>query len=204
MRAISRRACALALLIGSADGSIAAERPHRIDRAAADRIMAQYDEAIRSADEFMRLYPVIAWGMSVRGAYFYMRGNFPAAANDLAMFSEAPDWPREMIWLFLARSRRGEDGRAELAAGARRLTSQEWPCPAIELFLGQRTPAEMLSAADKAGKRCEGLFYSAQWQLLHGRDADAVATYRATLDVCPPDELGEYGYAITELVRLAQ
>jgi lipoprotein NlpI len=204
MRATFWGACVLVLLVGSANGSTAAQPPRRIDRAAADRIMVQYDEAVRSANEFMRLYPVVAWGKSLRGAYSYMRGDFPSAALDLAMFSKAPDYPREMIWLFLARTRLGENGADELAAGAAQVKSHQWPNPAIELFLDRRTPAGMQAAADAAGRRCEGLFYAAQWQVLRGRNADAIATYRRTLDVCPPHELGEYGYAITELVRLAR
>ena len=194
---------ALLAAIGAACAPAAAQSPHQIDRAAADGIMASYDDGIRMADEFMRLVPAVAWGMSVRGTYFFLRGNFAAAAKDFALSSDVLDWPDDMILLFLARARLGADGAAELAAGAARLKTPDWREAMIELLLGRGTLAEMQATADRAGRRCAGLFYAAQWNLLHGQVADATARYRDALDVCPRDGL-EYGYAITELVRLSQ
>jgi hypothetical protein len=140
--------------------------------------------------------------MSLRGASFFLRGNFAQSVQDLQIAS-AGGLQRDRIWLFLARARLGEDGAAELAAGQDVTKPGGWPAQAIEMFLGRRTPAQMQSAAVAAGQACEGLFFAAQWHLLHGDEAGAVAVYRETLDACPAGEI-EYDYAITELVRLAR
>jgi hypothetical protein len=201
----SWRAGTVALLtaIGSATAPAAAQSTHRIDLDASDQIRAGYDDGIRTANEFMRLYPAVAWGLSLRGTYFFLRGDFAEAAQDLAFASRVLDRPDDMVFLFLARGRLGQDGSAELAAGAARLTGRDWRTPVIGLFLGRRTLGEMEAAAEKAGQNCQSLFYAAQWELLRGHKADAAARYHVSLDVCPRDGL-EYGYAITELVRLAQ
>jgi len=163
--------------------------------------MAGYDRDIRLANEFMRQYPVLILGMSLRGTTYYVRGDFAAAVQDLRIASVAGA-PRDRIWLFLARSRLGEDGRAELAAGRSRSKPGGWPDPVVAMFLGERTPAQMQAAAVKAGKRCEGLFFAAQWHLLRGDEAGTIAAYRNVLDACPRDGT-EYDHAIVELVRLA-
>ncbi len=203
MRRLSLTACAAALLTAFAPaGSFAAARsPHQIDRRAAEKIMADYDQAIETANEFMRQYPARAFGLSLRGKYFFLRGDYAAAADDLAFSSKILDRPDDLIWLFLARAWLGLNGTADLAAGAARLRLQGWPSPVVELFLGKRTPAEMQAAAARAGKTCEGLYYAAQWRILRGEDTDAIALYRNMLDVCPKKST-EYGYAITEIVRL--
>lgn len=163
--------------------------------------MAGYERNITLANEFMRQYPVVILGMSLRGTSFFLGGNFAQAAEDLRVASAAGS-PRDRIWLFLARARLGEGAAAELAAGQDMTKPGGWPAPAIDMFLGRRTPAQMRSAAVRAGRACEGLFFAAQWHLLRGDDAGAVAVYRETLDACPAGET-EYDYAITELVRLA-
>jgi lipoprotein NlpI len=203
-RNVASVACAATLLTALAvAGSFAAaaRSPHRIDRRAAEKIMADYDRAIETANTFMQLYPAVAFGLSLRGEYFFLRGDYAAAADDLAYSSKILDGPDDMIWLFLARARLGMNGAADLAAGAARLQLQGWPSAVVELFLGKRTLAELQAAAAKAGKTCEGLFYAAQWRILRREDTDAIALYRNMLDLCPEGGT-EYGYAITELVRL--
>jgi lipoprotein NlpI len=204
MRRTGLTACAATLLtVLAAAGSLAAaaQPSHQIDRRAAEKIMADYDRAIATANEFMWLYPAVAVGLSLRGAYSFLKADYAAAAEDLAFASRILDRPDDMIWLFLARARLGIDGSADLAAGAARLRLKGWPSPVVELFLGKRTLAEMQAAAARAGKTCEGLFYAAQWRILRAEDADAMALYRNALDACPEGST-EHGYAITEIVRL--
>jgi len=198
MRRLSLTACAAVLLTAFA---AVAQSSHQIDRRAAEKIMADYGHAIETANEFMRQYPAMALGLSLRGKYSFLRGDYASAAEDLAFSSKILDRPDDLIWLFLACARLGMKGTADLAAGAARLRLQGWPSPVVELFLGKRTLAEMQAAAASAGKTCEGLYYAAQWRILRGEDTDAIALYRNVLDLCP-EESTEYGYAITEIVRL--
>jgi lipoprotein NlpI len=106
-----------------------------------------------------------------------------------------------MIWRYLARERAGENGAEELKANATRLKSKEWPHPVIELYLGQRSPAEMLSVAKLEDQRCEAQFYSGEWYLLRGSRAAAATVLQAAADSCP-EEFVEYAGALAELKRL--
>jgi lipoprotein NlpI len=89
-----------------------------------------------------------------------------------------------LIWFYLSRERAGENGAAELEAKAAKLKRMEWPYPVIELYLGGRSPAEVLSVASKADERCEAQFYGGEWHLLRGHRAEAAAALQAAVDTC--------------------
>ena len=133
-------------------------------------------------------------------AYFY-QGNFKAAAAALSRANELEEDAYSVIWRYLARERGGENGTAELEADAARLKSTDWPYPVIELYLGRRSPAEMLSAASKAEERCEAQFYNGEWHLLGGNRAAAATALQAATDICSKDFV-EYKGVVAELKRL--
>ena len=108
-----------------------------------------------------------------------------------------------LIWRYLARERAGESGAAEFAASAARSKSADWPDPIVELYLGQRSPADVLSAASKADERCEAQFYIGEWHLLHGDRTAAAAALQTAADSCPK-EFDEYTGALAELKRLTR
>ena len=107
-----------------------------------------------------------------------------------------------MIWRYLARERAGENGSAELEANAARLKSKDWPYPVVELYLGGRSPADVLSIASKPNERCEAQFYSGEWHLLRGNRAAAATALQAAADTCSND-FDEYAGALAELKRLS-
>jgi lipoprotein NlpI len=106
-----------------------------------------------------------------------------------------------VIWGYLARERMGEDGMAELEAKAAQLKSTDWPYPVIELYLGRRSPADVLLVASKAEERCEAQFYNGEWHLLRGNRAAAATALKAAADICPKSFF-EYEGALAELKRL--
>jgi lipoprotein NlpI len=106
-----------------------------------------------------------------------------------------------MIWRYLARERAGEDGAAELETNAARLKSNDWPRPAINLYLGKTSPEELLSAAGKPEERCWAQFYVGEWSLLHGDRAAAATALQAVADTCPK-RFFEYAGAMAELKRM--
>ena len=71
----------------------------------------------------------------------------------------------------------------------------------IQLYLGGRSPAEVLSLASKSEEQCEAEFYSGEWHLLRGMRATAATHLRAAADICPKDFF-EYRAALAELQRL--
>ena len=159
-----------------------------------------YDRAIQDYDQAILLNPKNANTHSERGRTYFYQGNFKAAAAALLRANKLEDNPYSMIWLYLARERAGQNGAAELKANAVRLKSKEWPYPVIELYLGQRPPAEILSVA-KPEDRCEAQFYSGEWHLLRGeRDAAATALKVATASCS--EEFVEYLGALAELKQL--
>ena len=107
-----------------------------------------------------------------------------------------------MIWRYLARERGGENGAAELAASSARLKSKDWPYPVVELYLGGRSPADVLAVTGKPDERCEAQFYSGEWHLLRGNRATAATALQAAADTCSKT-LEEYAAALVELKQLA-
>jgi rhomboid protease GluP len=119
----------------------------------------------------------------------------------LSRANELDDSAYPAIWLYLARERGGENGMAELQANAARLKRADWPYPVIELCLGSRPPAEILSLASKPEERCQAQFYTGEWYLLHGNRAAAASALQAAANICSKD-LPEYAGVSAELKRL--
>ena len=160
-----------------------------------------YGRAIQDYDQAIQLNPMNADAHSGRGRAYFDQGNFKEAALALSRANELEDNAYSIIWHYLARQRGGENGRAELEADATRLKSKDWPYPVIELYLGGRSPAEVLSLAGKPEERCEAEFYSGEWHLLHGNRAAAATALQAAADMCSKDFF-EYKGALAELKRL--
>jgi lipoprotein NlpI len=127
---------------------------------------------------------------------------FDAAASDFAgAVQQEPNGARQVFWLYLARSRIGGGNPiAELQANATKLKRPDWPYPIVELFLGDRTPAATLAAANGTNERCEAQFYVGEWHVLR-KDGAATDSLKAALDTCPK-HLIEYSSAQAELKRL--
>jgi tetratricopeptide (TPR) repeat protein len=160
-----------------------------------------YDRAIQDYDLGIQLDPKNAGAHSKRGFASFYQGNFKAAAAALSRANELEEDTYSIIWRYLARERAGENGTAELEADAARLKSADWPYPVIELYLGRRSPADVLSATGKADERCEAQFYNGEWHLLRGNRATAATALQAAADICSKDFL-EYKGALIELKRL--
>ena len=107
-----------------------------------------------------------------------------------------------MLWRYLARAHTGQDDTAELAAGAIRLTSEDWPHAVIAFYLGQRSLDEMRTAARNTHE-CESAFYAGEWELLRGNSGEAKASLQVAADACPRTFV-EYEGAISQLKRLGQ
>jgi tetratricopeptide (TPR) repeat protein len=135
-------------------------------------------------------------------AYFH-RGDFVAAARHLREGGDRNAY--SFLWLYLASSRIGEPNTKEnLQENATRLNLLEWPYPVIELFLGQRTPVDMVAAATSQDEICESQFYLGQWYLLRDERAASIEALRKVIDDTCSRDLIEFAGAATELKRLGQ
>ena len=172
-----------------------------LKRGGAYESKGDYDRAIQDYDLAIQVDPKNAGAHKGSGFAYFYQGNFKAAAAALSRANELEEDAYSVIWRYLARERGGENGTAELEADAARLKSTDWPYPVIELYLGRRSPSDILSAASKAEERCEAQFYNGEWHLLRGNRAAAATALQAATDICSKDFF-EYKGAVAELKRL--
>ena len=161
------------------------------------------DRAIQDYDQAIKLDPTNGDAYVGRGDAYEIKNDPDRAIQDYgqAIQLKLKDDIYSAIWRYLARERAGENGAAELEADAARLNSKDWPYPVIELYLGRRSPAEVLSVASNPDENCDAQFYTGEWHLLHGNSAAAAIALRATAAVCPSDTF-EYKGTLAELKRL--
>jgi hypothetical protein len=70
------------------------------------------------------------------------------------------------------------------------------------LFLGKRTPEEILAAAPPTlSERCDAKIYIGEWYLLQREDSKALDALNGAVSTCPKADL-MYGLARAELKRL--
>jgi lipoprotein NlpI len=159
-----------------------------------DRAIADYTEALRVDPQFVTSY-------NSRGYIQFYKGDFAAAAADLLRSIEMRDSLYPMIYRYLARSRAGENAKAELEANLARIKSQDWPYAVAEFYLGRRTLEGLNAAAKTADNKCEARFYLGEWHLLQKKNAEAAVELKAALDTCPKTFI-EHDGAVAELKRL--
>jgi lipoprotein NlpI len=162
-----------------------------------------YEHVIADTTETLQLYPDAAVIRATRGRAPFFQADFSAAAADLSRSVALKDDPYTTIWLFLARRRAGPEGESELASGAGKLKSTDWPYPVVDFYLGRRSADEMQAAATKPEEKCEAAFYLAEWHLLKANAAEAKPLLQTAADTCP-EGFVEHSGAQAELKRLAQ
>jgi lipoprotein NlpI len=159
-----------------------------------DRAIADYTEAVQ-------LGPKNAAHYRGRGYAYFYKGDFTASAADLLRATDLADNAYGMLFRYLARGRLEQDGAAELSASAARLKSKDWPYAVIDFYLGLSSLAEMRAAANRPKEKCEAEFYTGQWHLLRGSNAEARTALQVAADACPKTYV-EYSGAVAELKRL--
>jgi tetratricopeptide (TPR) repeat protein len=145
-----------------------------------DRAVADYAEAIQRDPSNVNHH-------IERGYANFFRGDFSASAADLhrALNLEPHDYRKDDLALFryLARSRAGQEARAELEAAR-----PYWPDEinsVFDLYLGDATPEETLKLNSSTTDRCKAGFYVGQWYLIRGERAEARRHLQsATADEC--------------------
>jgi tetratricopeptide (TPR) repeat protein len=158
------------------------------------RAMSDHTSAIR-------LDPNHADAYKHRGMANFEKGEFLSAASDLLHAVEIKDDAYLLLWRYLTRGRVGQDGATELAAGAARLTSKDWPFALVELYLGKRTADEIRASVAQPKETCEAAFFVGQYQVLRGNKAEARSALQAATEICPK-HLAEHDGAVAELRRL--
>lgn len=175
-------------------------------RGAAKRAKGDLDGAIADFTRTIEIDPHLALAYKARGRTRYYKGEFALATTDLARSLELKPDAYTPIWLFLARTRSGSDGKNEFVTDTTKLDTAKWPAPVTTLYLGKGTPASVLSGAENPDPKtrqeqvCEANFYVGQWHLLKGNRTQALASLRTARDQCPKNFV-EYTGAVYELKR---
>ena len=163
--------------------------------------LAEYDEAIRHQPGNGYLY-------FFRGFIRLYIDSANSAVDDLAAAVRlAPSFHYAAIWLYIARTRSGQDAGAELSEHARKLDQTIWPWPVVALFLGPLDVESVRLAARRTDnpntqrtQGCDADFYVGVYQQLKGARNDAQRSWQSVAAGCsniPP------GYvARLELERL--
>jgi tetratricopeptide (TPR) repeat protein len=159
--------------------------------------------AIADSTEAIQLDPNEATAYRIRGYAYFGNGDFAAAAADLLRASNLAVDAYGAIWLFLARSRAGENGTVELVVNATRSRVKGWPGPVIDLYLGRRAFEEVRAAAANPVQLCEVDFYGGEWHLLRGNEHDARTKLEAATRICAKSSK-EHNAATVELKRLSR
>jgi len=167
-----------------------------------------YDRAIQDHTKAMELgstgRPERLW----RGWAFFNDRRFAEAVPDFAHHvKRMPKDPYGHLGLYLARTRAGKGGKADLAAFRKRQgpgKDDEWPTPVVRMYLGEITPQQCLAAAvDEVPKRdaqekSEACYYIGLIYLLRGDRRTARRCFRWCLAAKQWD-LVEYTGAQAEL-----
>jgi tetratricopeptide (TPR) repeat protein len=148
-------------------------------------VQGKTERAIADLSEAIRLDSSHTKSLLWRGYLNSILGNYDAAASDLGRVLLASDDAYAALWYFLANWRSGKQSAMALEVFASKLKSTEWPYPVVQLFLGRKTPGQVLAAAGEPNELCEAQFYIGAWHALRGERAAAGAPLRAAIDSCP-------------------
>ena len=149
----------------------------------------EYDLAIQDFDQGLRLRPDMPEVPFDRGVAYLCLGQFAAAQPDFAAtLKKNPSIAYVALFLYLAQSRAGQDGRSGLEQDAPQIKLTAWPGQVIDLYLGRATPAAILSAASDPNPRTdqrqhsEAYFFLAEHALLEGRRTGAERLFQQAID----------------------
>ena len=157
---------------------------------------ARGDEAgaMADLDKALELAPLHPGALRLRGRHRFHQGRFDAAARDFEQRLAIEHNPFDAIWISLARTRAGADGRAVLEGWLAESRSTDWPAPLMQYLLGtiDRDALFTLATADpakRAGRECEARFYVAEDLVAKGKRDEGRALLEKARSDCPRDFL---------------
>jgi lipoprotein NlpI len=172
------------------------------------RHKGEYGLAVEDYSQAIRLKPDYAPAFQSRGAARFFLGNFADAVPDfVGAVRLSPTHTFRVIWLYIVRSRAGENGRQELIENATKLDRKTWPGPIVELYLERLGPGAVIAAAShpdettQRGRQCEAFFFVGEYHLLAQRLGEARSLLERSMATCPRSYY-TYDGAKSELERL--
>ncbi len=146
-----------------------------LERAEAYRCKGESGKAVADADRAVSLDPEYADAWMLRGSLRFDGGAYEQAIVDFRKLIElSPSDAKARIWLFLATTRLGRDGKPDLATFRKALKDDDWMINVVRMYLGEITPEACLSAAAHKDPRrdneqkCHAYYHMGQFYLLRG------------------------------------
>jgi lipoprotein NlpI len=175
----------------------------RLERGIAYNTARQYDKALEDLNEAVRLLPGYYRAFQARGDVCFDLKHYDIAARDLKISSDLAqnnDYPA--LWLYMARTKLGEDARQELSDYSKYQRADAWPVPIVALFIGSIGPDDAMKVATGWQPSCEAPYYVAQYYLAKGDNKTAAAYFHRIADRSECRGLREFRSAIIELETL--
>lgn len=165
------------------------------------RMKGESDRAIQDYDRVVQLDPNHYRAFYWRGFIHSVRREYRTSIVDFANGVRVScNDPWVVLWLYLARSRAGEDGRQELAISTANRDSRIWPGPLVELYLGARSVESVFKAVSNTRELCHAYFYVGQYEVIANRMDNATRMFEKAAGTCVRNS-AEQASARTELAR---
>ena len=139
-----------------------------------------YDGAVANYTDAIKVFPDDDYLIGSRGYTHFYRGDFPASADDLRRAIQLARISRHnedrAPMLYLALTRAGQDGSADLQAQVDRWKEFNYyrsPPPIFDLYLGRSSPEAVLAAVQSLRTQCETDFYVGEWHLIRNNRDEA-------------------------------
>ncbi len=152
-----------------------------------DHTIADYNDAIRLNPKNDQFY-------ENRGVAYLYSGNLAKALVDVREASELnPKNAYHTLWVDIVRQRNNVP--SPLSQASSKIDMTAWPAPVVRMFLGQMTPAAVLTAADdpdttkKKSQVCEANFYGGELALRQGSKDEAARLFRLAATDCPYSDM---------------
>jgi predicted aspartyl protease/tetratricopeptide (TPR) repeat protein len=147
--------------------------------------------ALTEYDLAVQLDPRDAAALRGRGFCRYIVGDYAGSEQDHVALQDVRADGYQALWLWLARTRGGHDGRPGLERSLEGLPEGDWPRPVMLYLLGRLDAAALMQAASagaekgRKGRECEAHFFMAQNLTAQGKREEARARLQEALDECP-------------------
>jgi tetratricopeptide (TPR) repeat protein len=160
------------------------------DRGIAYFAKGEFARAISDFSEAIRINPTYLPAYLNRGRVNLYANALPDAVADLTRADALnPKSAYVALWLDIADRRSKLPSR--LSETERQIDMSQWPAPVVRLYLGQLTPAAVLTAAEDANTNlrnrriCQANFYIGELALERGASDDAARQFRSVVADCP-------------------
>jgi len=164
------------------------------------QLRRDFDASIASLTAAINLAPSEPIHLKNRGLTLFYQGDFRAAAIDLRRAFDLASDTYTLLFLYLARSKAGDDAVAELETRAAKLRNKTWPAAIVGLYLGRLTAEAALAAAMTPDEAAEAQFYLGEWHLMRNNRVAAESALRRAVQSLPP-LFSEYTGAVVSLER---